>query len=317
MTAVLTPIDGSQLALAALPWAKTMASPGGRVILLRVVPPLRGLREARLAAAGIRSEEEARRIDAAWSSAAEADLDEAASALTGADVAVERLVAEGEPDEQIVETAARQGVDLIAMASHGRGAIGRAIFGSVADRVAHTTTIPVLIVRAADGAAAAPPIRRLLVPLDGSELAERALPVAIELARRHSLPVHVVRAVDPALTIPVPRNVVGAAPLISAEIADRLWREAESDAQETVGAALRRLHADGIAATGAVLNGSPFFAIAEASQPGDLIVLTSHGRGGIHRWLMGSVAEKLVREAPTPVLLVPAAGRGGDDDASR
>ena len=66
------------------------------------------------------------------------------------------------------------------------------------------------------------------------------------------------------------------------------------------------------------LNGSPFFAISEATQPGDLLILTSHGRGGVRRWLLGSVAEKLVREADAPVLLVPALERGqGDEGGTR
>ena len=72
----------------------------------------------------------------------------------------------------------------------------------------------------------------------------------------------------------------------------------------------RLMKDEGIAASGAVLNGSPFFAINDATRPGDLIVLTSHGRGGVRRWLLGSVAEKLVREASVPVLLVPAVERG-------
>ena len=70
-----------------------------------------------------------------------------------------------------------------------------------------------------------------------------------------------------------------------------------------------RLRNDGAEVDGATLSGSPFFAISDAAAPDDLLVLTSHGRGGVRRWLLGSVAEKLVREAPAPVLLVPAAGR--------
>ena len=56
--------------------------------------------------------------------------------------------------------------------------------------------------------------------------------------------------------------------------------------------------------------GSPFFAIADSTKTGDLLITTSHGRSGVLRWLLGSVAEKLVREAPVPVLLVPSTGRG-------
>jgi nucleotide-binding universal stress UspA family protein len=282
------------------------------VILLRVIPPHRTHRESRLALAGIGEEDGAQRIQDAWTSAAEAELDEAANALEVTGVGVERLVAVGEPDEEIVAAAAQHGADLIAMASHGRGALGRAIFGSVADRVARTATVPVLIVRSAAEEAGGPAtIARLVVPLDGSEIAERALPVASDLAHRLDIPIHVVRATDPGSTVPMPRGVIGAAPMVSAEIVDRVWQEAESEAESTVSEAISHLKREGMEASGAVLSGSPFFAISEATKPGDLIVLTSHGRGGVRRWLLGSVAEKLVREASVPVLLVPAAERDG------
>jgi nucleotide-binding universal stress UspA family protein len=97
--------------------------------------------------------------------------------------------------------------------------------------------------------------------------------------------------------------------MVSAEITDQIWQDAEAEAKATVADAIAHLKDEGIAASGAVLNGSPFFAISDATKPGDLIVLTSHGRGGVRRWLLGSVAEKLVREGPVPVLLVPAVER--------
>ena len=310
MTVVLTPIDGSELALGALPWAANMAGPAGNVILLQVIPPDLRDRESRNAQAGS-GDEGSQVIQDAWASAAAADLDEAVQALAGTGVNVARAVVAGKPDEEIVSTAAQHGTDLIAMASHGRGTIGRAIFGSVADRVARTSTVPVLIVRAPAEEAGEPgTIARLIVPLDGSEIAKRALPVASDLAHRLDIPIHVVRAIDPVTSMPVARVVFGAAPIVNAELTSRLWQEAESEAEATVADAMTSLKDEGIEASGAVLNGSPFFAISEVTKPGDLIVLTSHGRGGVRRWLLGSVAEKLVREAPVPVLLVPAAERG-------
>ena len=318
MTVVLTPIDGSERALAAIPWAAALAGPNGRVVLVRVIPPDRTQRESPLAAAGIGDESGAQRGDDTPTSAAEADLDEAAATLAGSGVPADRVVQIGEPDEEIVAAVARQGADLIVMASQGRGALGRVIFGSVADRVARTATVPVLVVRAPEeGGRQSVAITRLVVPLDGSEIAERALPVAVDLARRLGSSILVVRAIDPVTTVPVARGVFVAAPTVSAEITDRIWQEAESEAQATVANALSRLQDAGIDAPGAVLTGSPFFAITEIVEPGDLIVLTSHGRGGVRRWLLGSVVEKLVREAPVPVLLVPAAERGEGNRASR
>jgi nucleotide-binding universal stress UspA family protein len=125
--------------------------------------------------------------------------------------------------------------------------------------------------------------------------------------------VHVVRAVDPVTALPMAPGLFGAAPPVDAEVADQVWREAESQARLTVSDAVSQLKAAGVDASGAMLSGSPFFAIGEATKPGDLLILTSHGRGGVRRWLLGSVAEKLIREADAPVLLVPAPERDEGD----
>jgi nucleotide-binding universal stress UspA family protein len=307
MSVVLAPVDGTARALRAVPWAAKLAGDDGTVVLLRVVPAQPDYAESLFGLVGAEDTIEA--IQEAWSRTATADMDEAAAVIAGSGVAVEQMTATGEPDEEIVTTADRRGVDMIAMASQGRGALGRAIFGSVADRVARSATVPVLILRTPDEAVKTEAVvSRIVVPLDGSEIAMRAIPVATELARKLAAPVHVVRAIDPDTALPVAPGVFGAS-LINAEVTDQIWQEAESQARTTVRDAVSQLKDDGIDASGAVLNGSPFFAISEATRPGDLLVLTSHGRGGVRRWLLGSVAEKLVREADAPVLLVPALER--------
>ena len=314
MSVVLTPIDGSPRALRAVPWAVKLAGPDGTVVLLRVVPAQPDYAELLFGLIG--AEDNIQTIEDAWSRTAAVDLDEAAELIGGSGVAVERMTAAGEPDEEIVAATQRRGVDMIAMASHGRGALGRAIFGSVADRVARSATVPVLILRTPDEAAGTQPVvSRIVVPLDGSEIARHALPVATKLAKQFAAPVHVVRAVDPVTTLPVAPGVFGAVPPVDPEVTDQIWQEAESQAQATVREAVSQLKDEGIDASGATLNGSPFFAISEATKPGDLLVLTSHGRGGVRRWLLGSVAEKLIREADAPVILVPAPERdGGEGD---
>ena len=308
MTAVLAPIDGSARALRAVPWAAKLAEPAGLVVLLRVVPAKPDYAKSLFELVG--AEDNVRNIQDAWSRTATAELNDAAESIAGSGVAVELLVAEGEPDEEIVATAERRGVDMIVMASHGRGTFGRAIFGSVADRVVRTTSVPVLILRTSDEDADNNiVVSRIVVPLDGSEISNHALPVATTLAKLFGIPIHIVRAFDPISTLPMAPRVFGATPPISAEMSDRIWQEAESEARSTVNEAVSRLNADGVEVSGAIINGSAFFAVSEAIQSGDLLVLTSHGRGGVRRWLLGSVAEKLVREADAPVLLVPAKER--------
>lgn len=314
MTVVIAPIDGSELALRAVPWAARLAGPGGTVVLVRAIPAERDF-VGTIFPVSPTGDTTSLPPGDAWVATASADIDEAANQIEDASIAVERAIAEGSPEEAIVAAVDRFNADAIAMASHGRGTIGRAIFGSVADRVARTSPAPVLILRANEEAADDAAVSRVIVPLDGSELAEEALPVAADVAQHFNAPVYVVSAVDPASTMPAGSRGLFQAPAVTPEIVERLWQEAENAARDTVADAVARLQAQGIEASGATLSGSPFFAISEIAQPDDLIVLTSHGRGGVRRWLLGSVAEKLVREAPAPVMLVPASSRVAQSEA--
>jgi nucleotide-binding universal stress UspA family protein len=144
-------------------------------------------------------------------------------------------------------------------------------------------------------------VKRLIVPLDGSELATGAIPVARALAQRLAVPVVLVRAVDLAEVL----GPVGDLLMIPPKVVD----DAEAEARRSLEEVATALREEGVEAAVEVWIGPAFNAIAEAAQPGDVIVLCSHGRSGVSRWLLGSVAEKLVREGPVPVVLVPVCQR--------
>lgn len=308
MTTILVPIDGSALAAEALPAARALLRPEDRLLLLRVIPAAEPLTTP-VTGTVVASQDE---IGSIWRAAADAELETAAAASNVDRSRIELLVEAGEPAEQIVAVAAERGDAIVVMSSHGRGALGRAIFGSVADRVAHTATVPVMIVRPGRDALAAGAVlfRRIVVPLDGSELAEAALPEAVKLAKHLGAPIHLVRAIDPTTWMPYAAGAEPA-PAISPDLATQLVGQSQQEARTGLATAAAKLAGSGVEVTQQVLEGSPFFAIADALQPGDLLVMTSHGRSGVERWLMGSVAEKLVREAPVPVMIVPSQARGG------
>lgn len=184
--------------------------------------------------------------------------------------------------------------DLIVMATQARGVGGSLLFGSTADRVARHAPVPVLLVRAGAGSPEADSPRRLIVPLDGSELAEAAVPVAAKLAAALSLPVLLVRVLEGG------RN----------ELAEQAGPGALAEASAYLDQHVAHLAAEGVTAGQEVRAGEPAPALLALVSPEDLVVMTSHGRNGILRWLLGSVADKLVRQAAAPVLLVPAPGRG-------
>jgi nucleotide-binding universal stress UspA family protein len=237
---------------------------------------------------------------------AQDDFKRAEERLRGKRPPVRVEVVGGDPTKQILRVAAEQGVALIAMTTHGRGALGRWVFGSVADRVARSSAVPVLLVRPSEREPQQVAIRRLVVPLDGSALAEEALPTAQALATRSGVPIHLITVIDVMRIIPVEVAPVVA---FNAAVYEDTLSQLDAGAAALLADVSERLEREGVHTRSEVAHGSPFSTIADAVQDGDLIVMTSHGRGGVQRWLLGSVAEKLVREAPVPVVLVPVAAR--------
>ena len=286
---ILVPLDGSEAAAAALAVAELI--PSRRVRLLQVEPDTRGPMLADVAGLKAwRAEREA---------TARADLERAGDGLRRQGRSVEPVFAFGDPADEIVRTAAA--ADLIVMATHGRGAGGRYVFGSVADRVARHAPAATLLVRGGARPAAAPPLARVVLPLDGSPLAEHAVPAATSLADGLGVPIHVVRVVEGD---EVRANVQAGAAAAAAYA--RAHEEHRREAERSVADQVQRLRNRDLAASGEVRTGPPAAELLAALEAGDVVVMTTHGRGGLRRWLLGSVAEKLVRFAPGPVLLVRA-----------
>ena len=276
---ILVPLDDSAEARVALPYAAALAAPGTEIVLLTVIPSANA---ADLAPAGLES---------------------AAQRLRVGGQQVHTEVAIGDPARRIIDTAVDLGAEMIVMASHGRGALGRLIYGSVADRVGRASPIPVMVVRARQLEPGPVGITRLVVPLDGSERAETALPVATTISRRLGTPILLIRVVDPADLMP---PAVGIGEAIPFEIYDEAEEELEQEARRYLDTMAQKLRELGLPVATRVLMGPPASAIEEATHLGDALVITSHERTGVMRWLLGSVAEKLTREDESPVILVPA-----------
>jgi nucleotide-binding universal stress UspA family protein len=145
-------------------------------------------------------------------------------------------------------------------------------------------------------------IDRILFPFDGSALATTALPIAVALAKRLGIPALVISAYDPGPAGPIVTGVEPAYPVAAyAEIQDEL----EALAKEAAAKAEAEFIAAGVSAMSAVHLGPAALTIEDSAAEGDLIVMTSHGRGGLKRAILGSLAEKLIRDAKAPTLLVP------------
>lgn len=275
---ILVPLDGSQAAEVALKVAEQI--PDRRIHLVGVEPDCTDLSEL---CTGARERE--------------VYLETIATTLREQGRYVTTMVAFGNPAEQI--NAMASPTSLIVMSSHGRGAMGRALFGSVADSVIRNAPAPTLIVRGEEWQATA--LQRIVVPLDGSSLAEQALPLAVNLAQAMKLTVHLVRVIDFDQT-----DASVLAGLAAAEACARQQAELAREARAYLALQSHQNQAPDCVVTSEVRIGDPVEELLAVIQAADLTVLATHARGGIARWLMGSVAEEIVQRSAGPVLLVRA-----------
>jgi nucleotide-binding universal stress UspA family protein len=140
---------------------------------------------------------------------------------------------------------------------------------------------------------------RIVIGLDGSPLSERALATGSELARRLGAPVHLVRVADLAVFDWGATDAAAAYAELSPEM-----DAAKAEARAYLERVQDNLQQDGLTATSEVRSGLAQRELVEAVTPNDLLVIASHGRGGLQRVLLGSVAEDVARKSPAPVLIV-------------
>ena len=218
------------------------------------------------------------------------------------DIATSR-VEFGKIAETIVKVAERESFDLIAMTTHGRTPLGRTVRGSVVGKVIRTSSVPVLALKADDAPVKMPEdvtMRTVIVPLDGSELAEQVLPQVEELARSLSLKVLLVRAVDMG-AFAMPTNGYHYISTISRD--EVLVEEAE----EYLEGVADRLRTKGLDIAWRVVWGNAARAIIDfvRETDADMVAMATHARSGLPRFIIGSVSEKVVRSSGEPVLIVP------------
>jgi nucleotide-binding universal stress UspA family protein len=300
---ILVPLDGGPLAEAVLPQAIRLArATGSRLVLAQALAPSNVL----VHAAG---------FDAAPANAplkwgnpeqyAGLYLRATADWLHGTGVPVSTHLLEGDPATAIVDYARHNAqVAMIAMTTHGRSGVNRLIFGSVAETVLHAAPVPLLVLRAPATATPRPvaAYRTILVPLDGSALAQQALTEARALAQATGAALLLVAALPPLESLSVAE--AGLTPFWMLETrqqeATRISHELEATAQQ--------LEAEGLRVDTQLRHGMPAEEIlaAAAEEDVDLVVMATHGRSGLPRLWLGSVALQVVRGASRPVLLIRA-----------
>jgi nucleotide-binding universal stress UspA family protein len=207
----------------------------------------------------------------------------------------EALVVQGAAGESIVTEANRRGSSLIVLSTHGYSGLKRVLLGSTAEYVVRHSSCPVLTTRRAGAGTAKPRLKSILAPVDHSAFSRKASDYAATLAARLGARLTLLHVVPPIASS-------GRRPLEESQLNARAAEGAKAElaqlAQQLEKTAPRIAT---LVATGD--STAEILRVAEKSAP-DLIVVATHARGGIGRFLLGSTAENIVRHAPCPVLVV-------------
>lgn len=296
---ILVPVDGSNFAEHALPYALTIARRTGATLHLALVHvPFEVMSPSYPLAEELAEHEiEQRDRDAAYL--------EGLVGRLGGEVTIRPALLRGHVAAAIGRYVDEEKVDLLVMTTHGRGGLQRAWLGSTADSLLRRLMIPLLMVRPSEetreiDADAAVEFRKVLAALDGSRTAERALQDAIDLGIAGDAAVVLAHVLQPPITAYSP-YIPHAAQITREEVEarregmERYLREVARTRWLAGRTVMRETRVDYHAA----------HAILELAHrnDADLIVLGTHGRGGLRRLILGSVADKVIRGTYRPVLV--------------
>jgi nucleotide-binding universal stress UspA family protein len=292
MERMVVPLDGSMTAEAILPHLRRILyRKDAELILVRaVVPP---------------AMENAVEFVQAGRAAAREYILAKQEALEQAGVRVKSVIRVGSPVGVILDVVEEEKATLIALATHGAGGIPRLLMGSVTEGLLRRAPVPVLAVRPfwsydllAAGGLERQPIRNILLPVDGSDLALESVPAVVQLCEMFESRVVLLRVLE-----------------MKKQQAPGPAERAEAEAQlKTLEGLLGK---QGVETVSLLREGDPTEEILKAvqSQNVDLVAMTTHGRGGLTRAITGSVTEQVLRQLKVPMLVTrnapaPAEARG-------
>lgn len=289
---ILVPLDGSQLAEAALPAAASLAERLGLpVTLLHLIernPPQEIHKDRHLTGAA----------------EAEAYLREVAARRFAPGLKVDWHVHDAAVEDvpaSIIQHAAESEPNLIVMATHGRSGVRGLLYGSIAQQVVAQGGMPLLLVKPD---APAFKLERLLVPLDPASLHDIGLPLAEQLARAYDAELQLFSVIPTLGTL---AGDEAAASTLLPATALALLDIQEENAKVDLQGHLDELRRAGLKATAQVARGDPAAVILQAATQfaADLIVFSTHRRAGAAAFWARSVAPKVANRASIPILLIP------------
>ena len=298
---ILVPLDGSPQAEVALPYVAAIAKGLGSEVTI-----LHAIGGSRVLTGRLTRDTEQRQyleqLQADSQRMAQGYLEVQVKRLQDLGISVNSSITLGRPSEVIVGYGGDDKPDLIAMCTQGRSGLSGVALGSVAGHVLQNSRSPLLLVH--PGEFAYKPVAtvgKIVVPLDTSELAEAALPIAQELALGLKLTITLVLALPKLSRLYLGTEMV-------AHPSDIL-EKAQGEAAEYLKEVASRLEPEGTTVEWKVLHEDPGAAIVEyADQSKDSwITMATRGRSGLGRWVLGSVTDKVIRTGNSPMLIVRAA----------
>jgi len=280
MTRVLVPYDSSEQAEYAIEYA-VASFEDATFVLLHVIEPFAD----HTGAAGYDGVQYRQQLENA-----EQMLENVAERY---DAEIETVAQYGRPVHWIPRYVEEEGIDHVVMGSHGRDGAARLVLGSVAEAVARRSPVPVTVVRSSPERDDGP--GQILVPFEGSEPAREALSFALEAFDESEIT---------ALYVAYPAGDSTHEVDTVFEILED-WDEERADHVSSILSVAEELAADrGRTVQTANVDGKPTTAIVEYAEDVDHVVIGSHGRDGLERLLLGSVAETVLRRAPVSVTVV-------------
>jgi len=306
---ILVPLDGSSFGEAALPLALQLARRAGAILqLVHVMPPLGTIYSD--APLYFDSSLEQEVFDHQKASHQEYLEHVARKLSAAAPVVVQTSLLSGDIPASLRTHAAQVGADLFVMTTHARGPMGRFWLGSVADDLVRKLPMPVLLVRPGEAVTQFEPeplLRHILIPLDGDKLAEQMIEPALALGQLMDADYTLLRVIKPV--IPTTYPLEGASMVEVAQSLIEQMQAIQAQIQREAQAYLEKIAGDlrqrGFRVlTRVVVEDKPALAVLHEAESADLVALCTHGRAGLSRLFLGSVADKVIRGGKVPVMVL-------------
>lgn len=247
-----------------------------------------------------------------------AEVEAARARITAAGLPSTVTVLQGNVAEVLTDHVAGSGADVVVMTTHDRGAMERLLAGSVTGHVMRHAGKPILILHASRRDAGAPPtVRRILVALDGSSFGDRVLPHVETMGTMMGAEVILLNVIEPMIAVVATASlgepVLGAGSPVAALPTDQEARAQAGDWLERRAARLRAAGLD--VTTHVIVHTSVGRSIIDFAREHDvdMIAMSTHGRGGLKRLLMGSVARHVLLSSQAMLLVVNPTGQPSDD----